>query len=364
MKKVVKFLIIKIMNGFGYSDLFGLRLVREVFDILLFDHAFTFKQKLWALRRGFFPSRVKMYDLNQDNYKLYLSDFAYYRMHPINNRFRFWVNDKLTYRYVLGKYDEFLPRYYCHMLGQGIYLSLDPDVRLSNAEDILGFLKIRKSLALKKCVGSSGKGFTRIDYISGDFYVNGVRCDHEQMIPILNDFKDYIMMEYVIGHNDTQKYREEALSTVRIFTLNTPQTGIKIFSAYLRLGTSETGFIDNINAGGVFSFVNIENGTYDTAYRHLDHVTTPCPYHPDSNLKIEGVVPNWVLIKEKITEMSQYMNELTYLGWDIAMTEDGFKILEINTHPAISTIQSLYPILDSDVAPFFVERFKKRMKPE
>lgn len=54
--------------------------------------------------------------------------------------------------------------------------------------------------------------------------------------------------------------------------------------------------------------------------------------HPDTGVRIEGIVPNWELMKKGITDICRFMPELEYLGFDIAITDDGFKIIEINIH--------------------------------
>ena len=54
------------------------------------------KTKEWALKRGFYPGRVELYGLTEDNYKNYLPDYQYFMIHPINHHFRIWVNDKLS----------------------------------------------------------------------------------------------------------------------------------------------------------------------------------------------------------------------------------------------------------------------------
>ena len=47
----------------------------------------SLEQKLWALERGFKPSSILLYGLNEENYSQYLSDVDYMRLHPLNNHF-------------------------------------------------------------------------------------------------------------------------------------------------------------------------------------------------------------------------------------------------------------------------------------
>ena len=57
--------------------------------------------KEWALKRGFYPGRVELYGLTEENYRYYMPDYSYFMLHPINHHFRKWL-DKLTLKYVLN----------------------------------------------------------------------------------------------------------------------------------------------------------------------------------------------------------------------------------------------------------------------
>ena len=74
------------------------------------------KQKIWAVRRGFYPSRIELYGLNESNYKMYLSDLDYRKIFPLNNSFQKWLDDKLTTKYVFqdARIIDFMPQYYIY----------------------------------------------------------------------------------------------------------------------------------------------------------------------------------------------------------------------------------------------------------
>ena len=81
--------------------------------------------KEWTLSRGFFPSRKDMFGLNEGNYRNYLSDYADFRMHPYNNHFVIWINDKLSLKYTLGKdFSEIMPEYYLYVENDDNYTYL------------------------------------------------------------------------------------------------------------------------------------------------------------------------------------------------------------------------------------------------
>jgi glutathione synthase/RimK-type ligase-like ATP-grasp enzyme len=69
-------------------------------------------------------------------------------------------------------------------------------------------------------------------------------------------------------------------------------------------------------------------------------------------------------MSEKLVEISQHLAPLTYLGYDIAITDDGFKIIDINSHQGIRMFQVYGPLLRENIAAdyfnYHLESIKKR----
>ena len=91
-----------------------------------------------------------------------------------------------------------------------------------------------------------------------------------------------------------------------------------------------------------------------------------CKYHPDTGILLEGYLPHWDLIKEKIVEISSYIPQVRFMGYDVILTEDGFKIIEINSHPGTDYIQSVHPYMREGASKEFFTRLlqEKKEKPE
>lgn len=54
--------------------------------------------------------------------------------------------------------------------------------------------------------------------------------------------------------------------------------------------------------------------------------------HPDSNRCLTGLeIPNFACVKNKILEIANTISYLRWIGFDVAITEDGFKIIETNS---------------------------------
>jgi hypothetical protein len=68
--------------------------------------------------------------------------------------------------------------------------------------------------------------------------------------------------------------------------------------------------------------------------------------HPESGARIAGVfLPFWTEVREGLLEVCRAVPFLRYVGWDIIITEDGFKILEGNNHSGVNSIQTHAPLL-------------------
>lgn len=67
-------------------------------------------------------------------------------------------------------------------------------------------------------------------------------------------------------------------------------------------------------------------------------------------------LPNWEYVKGKINDICQHVSSLDYLGLDIIITEDGMKLCEINSHPAIDYEQIMCgPVLGREKVRRFFE---------
>ena len=89
-------------------------------------------------------------------------------------------------------------------------------------------------------------------------------------------------------------------------------------------------------------------------------IDTPC--HPDTNVRLEGYLPNWQLITEKIVEISSYLPQLRYMGYDVVVTQEGFKIIEINSHAGLDYLQTNHPVLAYELTRDFFKALLEEKK--
>ncbi len=109
LKNIPRKLILRRLRELGYSSYSASTVLDKGFEDIFRNKKTTLSQKLWAQKRGFFSDSIKLYGLNDDNYLDYLSDFDYYWLHPINGAYSRWIDDKLTFKYILQPFSEYLP---------------------------------------------------------------------------------------------------------------------------------------------------------------------------------------------------------------------------------------------------------------
>ena len=134
-------------------------------------------------------------------------------------------------------------------------------------------------------------------------------------------------------HPDLKKIYPQSVNSIRIMVINRDGYNPKIMQTYMRIGSSKTGFTDNVGYGGICAMINMETGVLYDPESLRDHMYYPCPKHPDTGTEIAGIkIPHWDLVCRKVVEICRMMPELEYLGFDIAVTEDAFNVMEINIH--------------------------------
>lgn len=297
-------------------------------------------QKVWAWRRGFLSYRIEQYGLTEENYKTFLSDYQYHWLNRINNVYQKWINDKTTFRYVMGPFKEYIPDYYFSVYKE---YGIPKIVRMQDCpagvpcdyHGISQLLREQGKLVFKPSAGTHGDGFYCLEYHDGTYYVNGEAIESEEGIDelIQRQKSFYIVTSYINMHPDLKKIYPKSVNSIRIMVINRHGYDPKIMQTYMRIGSSKTGFTDNVGYGGICAMINMETGVMYDPESLRDHVYYPCPKHPDTGTEIAGIqIPHWNLIRQKVVEICQLFPELEYLGFDIAVTEDSFNVMEINIH--------------------------------
>lgn len=293
-------------------------------------------KKIWAYKKGFYSFRIQQFDLDKNNCSKFISDLDYKKLYSINNKYNKWIDDKLTLKYVLSPFDHFMPKYFFYISANGklVHRLMDcPLLYSCDTEGILDLLRSEGILAYKKVSGSHSKGFFKLAYKNGIYFSNGSALSEGQIRELLIPSDDYIVTEYVGMHKEIERLFPDAVNAIRIMIINENGYSPFIGTSYLRVEVKKTNgsYIDG--KGPLACILDLDSGTYMNGMRSdKKHVIEIHQHHPDTGADLKGAIPHWNFIKKNVLKVSEHISQLEYMGFDIAVTEDGFKILEINSH--------------------------------
>ena len=317
--------------------------------------------KIWAVEHGFRPSSVLLYGLTEENYTQYLSDFDYMRLHPLNNHFAFWINDKITLKNIFaspiksiaypGVSYNLMPEYYIYIENDGhfSYLMDSPEDIKHDEYYLLNLLKRKGLLALKPSNGGGGFGFVKLEYKNNNIHWNEEQITEQQLKEKQMSLNGYIITEYLKQHHDFDIVCDQSACTLRVIVVKNIADRfdggkLDIVSSYARFGTEVSGGACNMHAGAVAIAYDSDTGEYsDTYFRYRGFAEggqTRFIEHPDSKIVLKGKkLPKYVEVKDAVLSACSYLSSLEYFGVDVVITDNGVKILEINSLPAMSTPQ-------------------------
>lgn len=217
-------------------------------------------------------------------------------------------------------------------------------------------------MALKLLSGSSGKGFYRLTYKDEIFYVNGVEIDGAGLKELISNLKGYLITEYIIAHEKIRKIYNVTPNTLKILLLRDQNKLPEITGGFMRFGTEQSELFETTAAGTIFTGVNLENGKIFNPMRFTNNLENLL-IHPDTGEELLIMLPNWGKAIGIIYEISECLPQLSYLGFDIIITDLGFKIIEINSLSALTFLPYYSPFFENDYSRrFFLKKFKNNHK--
>lgn len=334
---------------FDFNQAYAGRFLIEVWADLFTDRIAPWRLKLWAYSKGFTGREAVLYGLNKDNYKNFLSSVVYYKKRSFKNgSYHQLFDDKLATYLILKPYERWLPKHY-FAVKNNRWIDLNGPASTKDVifHSIITMLREGQKLALKRVDGARGEGFYKIEKIDSDdkYFVNKELLDEHSLLQFLGKLEDYIITEFLEPHEILRAIFPHAINSVRLISVFDDCDGPQITGAFIRFGTHRSGVIDGVVAGGVACGVDIKNGTIFTPTIYQSFKPVIIQNHPDTGAKIEGQVPDWAEVCSMAKEISSYLRMTPYLTFDIGITAEGPKILEINSHGAIRFFQRFHPFL-------------------
>ncbi len=113
---------------------------------------------------------------------------------------------------------------------------------------------------------------------------------------------------------------------------------VDILGVTWRIGVGNAD-VDNAGAGGIYASVDPQTGIVQTDARNYkgDHYL----YHPNSGVAIIGFqLPQWEEAKKFIQKVATHRSGTTLISWDLAYSNKGWCLVEVNDNGDWSIIQS------------------------
>lgn len=254
----------------------------------------------------------EFYNLNKEQRETYLTRGKNNEIiKKFNDKSKFYIFDNKEEMYKI--YNKFLKR-------QWMVLNEN------NYNDFLDFFKQNKVIIVKPIDGEGGKGIEKYEYIN----------DEESKIVYSSLlFKKQLLVEQCIKqHPDMNKLYNKSVNALRMFTFY--KDGQAYFlQAILKVGNG--GVVDNFSSGGMYTYVDDEGTVYAEA---IDQMDNKYYKHPISNETIVGFkVPMFKEAVGMVKEAAKVVPEMGYIGWDVAISEDGPVLVEGNCYPGVFQVK-------------------------
>lgn len=270
----------------------------------------------------------------------------------LNIRQRENLMTNYTFNYLALVRDKFVFYQYCDSLDiphpktiaitQGGNISWY-DGKIMKFEPIDTILNHNMDAFCKEVSGELGRGAFTLNVIQGKIKVLGQEITVEEL---KNKFgkSTYIIQEKIANHSILRNIYPNALNTIRLNTFMHPNGDVEYYGAQLRFGTGGN-HVDNAGQGGFFVGVKEDGTLMDTGYFDPGKrkVVVIHDTHPDTGAKFAGIqIPYWNKIVATAIEAHKFFYGLPSLGWDVAVTDEGFVFTEAGEDWEIQMDQCVY----------------------
>nr|WP_306287934.1 sugar-transfer associated ATP-grasp domain-containing protein [Pseudoalteromonas sp. WY3] len=224
------------------------------------------------------------------------------------------------------------------------------------AESFLESLQKSNSnkLFIKPVNGRGGNGILVAKKKDNTFYITGDEFNYNYLINLQGD---YVIEEAILQHDAITTVYPHSVNTLRVITKRNAAGAIEIVAVTLRMG-SKGREIDNTSAGGLVIGINLLTGLAVREYATQEYGLERFYEHPDSGFKFKQLkIPNWLAVKSQVIELASKNIIMNLTGWDVAITQDGILVIEINTLFGIDGLQSALGGLENK----FIENKKVKM---
>ncbi len=182
----------------------------------------------------------------------------------------------------------------------------------------------------------------------------------ESVYRTLSQYPMGVVEEYVRQHPEMSRLNPDSVNTIRVVSFSSnsfPVTEdgkmMDIAVANVRIGGGGS-IVDNFHNGGVTANIDLETGKIRT--HAVDYEGKVFRKHPATGTVIKGFeIPYFQEALNMIRDAIETRRLEGYIGWDVAIAEDGPLLIEINTMPGVGGLQTIYTPLKRGMKPLMAK---------
>jgi hypothetical protein len=157
----------------------------------------------------------------------------------------------------------------------------------------------------------------------------------------MSRLQPYLVQERARNHPEMCDLTNGALSTIRMISCLDENEEPELIGAVLRMAVGSNVTVDNVHAGGLAAAVDLASGElwratdmgFDSSLGWIDR-------HPHTGGPVTGrVLPLWDDVCSLVRRAHSAFQDWVVVGWDVAITADGARLVEGNSGPDIDLIQ-------------------------
>jgi hypothetical protein len=323
------------------------------------DRRFGWRDKLWAWRRGFLADSAALFELTDETWRDYLSDYARENRAVLLNGLPLLFDQKLALRAILLQHG-FQQAETFALIG-----TTDAQLRPLTADArAVSFAQVEHAMQqdggpfiVKPQDSGFGHGVALVAAISGEL----VRRRGRQTRPyrVAASRGATLVERAVPQHAFWRALFPDSANTMRLLTMWTPGDPAPfIAAAGQRIGASDTAPTDNFAGGGMAAPIDLETGRLGEARRRTaagrpERLT----HHPESGARIAGAeLPYWDRVRSTVLRAASLLGIARYVGWDVLVDEHGTPvIIEGNSNTGVHILQLGGGLLRNPAARRFYE---------
>lgn len=289
--------------------------------------------------RGYTPNKGHFFDFKKYGYDSYVKDTTRYLktvFYNYNNRDM--MDDKYACYLFLKEYSRRPVPVYA-LIEKGTCHFTKP------IRSVDHLLTTGSKFVVKPRKGRGGEGVKILEARGGRFYF--ANTEFSSFDDCFHGLDNHVLSPYVFQHRYAAEIYPGSLNTIRLLT-GVLEGNIILMKAGHRFGVERTGVVDNFSQGGIFANINLDTGVLESPaiWNPQKYRTEHPECHPSTNAPINGVaVPRWHEVVAEILILHRSISFIKYVGWDIAITANGFQIIEANYASDLIGLQLDTPLL-------------------